>query len=178
MLDRGFTPGHDVSLAEWGPRYIQWIYDERLHLLPELEGKTLVCDCSHGGPCEADILAGIIFEVSRPAKAPVNRQSPAGKKPQPVRRVSSKSRASLVAALPQQVWSFSQETIIACFAKLFPGDWFLGFRFPMIEDLANSPVFMSYLEWRHDRQMDCDGPLGPLESPSNSRARQRHAEGV
>ena len=58
------TPGHDCSLEEWLPRYVEHVYSNLVDDLGELKGVTLVCDCQHGGVCEADMLAGRFFERS------------------------------------------------------------------------------------------------------------------
>ena len=65
-----FVPGHDVSMDEWLPAYVNWVSQTLLADLKELEGQRLVCDCEHGGPCEADILAGLVFDSLRPDEPP------------------------------------------------------------------------------------------------------------
>ena len=172
-----FVPGHQVSLADWGPAFIQWVYDSRLGDIFELQGKLLVCDCSHGGPCEADLLAGIVFEQSKPEGSAHRRQVPPEHRATPVRRVSMSARAAAAASIPKPVWAHAQEAVVQAFCKLFPGDWFVGFKFPMVEDLLNQDVFLAYFEWRDHLGMEWDGPLGPLESTQALRWRQRHAEG-
>eukprot|EP00435_Cladocopium_sp_Y103_P017498 s4074_g4.t1 len=95
----------------------------------------------------------------------------------PSRRVRLAAQGLASLTLPKPVWSIAQEEVILAFRKLFPEDWFLGFRFPMIEDLINTPVFLGYVGWRDDRGLSWDGPLAPLEAPPRFRLRQRHAEG-
>ena len=60
------TPGHDCSLDDWLPRYVEHVRGTLWDDLHELEGMTLVRDCSHGGFCEADMLAGLVFEALSP----------------------------------------------------------------------------------------------------------------
>ena len=67
--------------------------------------------------------------------------------------------------------------MVLCFRKLFPAEWFEGFKFPFIEDLVNTDVFLDYFGWRHASGLEWDRPLGPLESSRSSRMRQRMSEG-
>ena len=60
---------------------------------------------------------------------------------------------------------FPQESVILAFKRLFPYEWFAGFRFPLVEDLVNDFPFISHPTWRAQRGLDWDGPLGP-EGPS------------
>ena len=51
------------SWDEWIPRFVQYVHQSGLNeRLPELMGKRLACDCSFEEVCEADILAGLVFE--------------------------------------------------------------------------------------------------------------------
>ena len=57
-------------------------------------------------------------------------------------RSSKRGRVALAALqaptlASSSVVRWTQEAVITTFRKLFPADWFLGFRFPMIEDLLN-----------------------------------------
>ena len=72
---------------------------------------------------------------------------------------------------------FSQEGVVTAFRKLFPADWFAGFKFPMIEDIINQEPFSSYLQWRVGEGLPWDGPLVPSDSTATSRLVQRHADG-
>ena len=72
---------------------------------------------------------------------------------------------------------FPQESVILAFKRLFPYEWFAGFRFPWVEDLVNDFPFISYPTWRAQRGLEWDGPLGPLGVTQHSRLLQRHAEG-
>eukprot|EP00435_Cladocopium_sp_Y103_P025354 s2906_g6.t1 len=149
-----FTPGHNVSLDEWLPKYVEWVSRNLWSAWPELEGKLLVCDCQHDGQCEADLLAGMVFDALRPgADPPLSKVVLTPRAATPSRRVRLAARGLASLTLPKPVWSIAQEEVILAFRKLFPEDWFLGFR----------------LSW--------DGPLAPLEAPPRFRLRQRHAEG-
>ena len=87
--------------------------------LPELMGKRLACDCSLEEVCEADILAGLVFEecVQQSAAQPARRKN---------RRVPR--RGVLLAwgglpgvdarAVPWRRWT--QEAVVNCFLGLFP----------------------------------------------------------
>ena len=65
------------------PMYIDYIKSNLAHDLTSLQGKTLVCDCEEGHLCEADILAGLVFEATSPSAAQPHPRA-AG---YPVRRV-------------------------------------------------------------------------------------------
>lgn len=82
-----FTPGQDVPLDEWLRRYVQWVMETLSHCLHELQGVTLVCDCQHGGPCEADMLAGMVFDVRPQAPAPLDRAVLTARSAKPQRQV-------------------------------------------------------------------------------------------
>ena len=84
---------------------------------------------------------------------------------------------AVVSSVPRQVWALRQEEVVLCFQKLFHADWFEGFKFPFIEDLVKSDVFMDYFGWLHSSGLEWDKPLGPLESTRSSRMRQRMSEG-
>ena len=110
----------------------------------------MVCDCDEGHLCEADILAGLVFEATSPSAAQPHPRA-AG---YPVRRVVRGPRrfgrvlrsfqASVAAGSAIPRWS--QEAVVATFCKLFPPAWFSKFKFPMmIEDLINQPPFTSYV---------------------------------
>lgn len=163
-----FTPGHDVPL----------VMENLGSSLQELQGVTLVCDCQHGGLCEADMLAGMVFDALRPNEPqPLARVVLTSKTSAPHRQVRLLGRMAAGLTIPAHAWSLSQEEVIQCFRKLYPPDWFEGFKFPMVEDLANDSVFMDYFQWRQEQSLAWDGPLGPLEATRQVRLRQRMAEG-
>ena len=61
-----FVAGHDCAPDEVMPLYIDHIkrnFGQELH---SLLGKTLVCDCAEDELCEADVLAGLVFEAHEP----------------------------------------------------------------------------------------------------------------
>ena len=71
-------PGHDCSWDKWIPRFVQYVHQSGLNeRLPELMGKRLACDCSFEEVCEADILAGLVFEecVQQSAAQPARRKN-------------------------------------------------------------------------------------------------------
>ena len=139
------------------PRFVQYVHQSGLNeRLPELMGKRLACDCSFEEVCEADILAGLVFEecVQQSAAQPARRKH---------RRVPR--RGVLLAwgglpgvdarAVPWRRWT--QEAVVNCFLGLFPEPWFTGFRFPMIDDLINQSPFIDYAEWRSGQHLDPGG---------------------
>ena len=62
------VPGHDCPPEEWVARYVDHICSSEVlwQSLPELQGKTLLCDCPWQDLCEADLLAGLVFEATAP----------------------------------------------------------------------------------------------------------------
>ena len=119
--------------------------------LPELMGKRLACDCSLEEVCEADILAGLVFEEC--GTASTTEEPPSAE----TRSSAGMGRFAGVdaRAVPWRRWT--QEAVVNCFLGLFPEPWFKDFRFPMIEDLINHSPFTDYAEWRHGQQLDWDG---------------------
>ena len=54
-------PLFDVPPDEWLSKYVQWVMENMSHCLHELQGVT---------PCEADMLAGMVFDALRPQEPP------------------------------------------------------------------------------------------------------------
>lgn len=125
------------------------------------------------------MLAGLAFEASAPVAAElpsqaIGRHSSAAS----LRKVvfASALHQARSSTLPRTVVPRSQESVILCFQKLFPADWFLGFKFPMIEDLVNQPPFNDYPQWLSSQDVPWDGPLGPQHAPRSVRLAQRMTE--
>eukprot|EP00435_Cladocopium_sp_Y103_P000499 s5266_g1.t1 len=117
----------------------------------------------------------MVFDALRPgADPPLSKVVLTPRAATPARRACLAAQGLASLTLPKPVWSIAQEEVILAFRKLFPEDWFHGFRFPMIEDLLNT---QGYVGWRDDRGLSWDGPLALLEAPPRFRLRQRHAEG-
>ena len=176
-----FVAGHDCAPDEVMPLYIDHIkrnFEQELH---SLLGKTLVCDCAEGELCEADVLAGLVFEATSPnASAPHPRA--AGVPPRRVVRGPKRGQQALAALQAptlagSSVVRWTQEAVVTTFKKLFPADWFSQFKFPMIEDLLNQHPFCSYVQWREEQGLEWDGPLNPAGGSGFTRLRQRHSEG-
>ena len=175
------TPGHDCPHEEWIAFYVQHIccHDELWEQLPALQGQVLVCDCPWQELCEADLLAGLVFEATRPSQQPVSRRSSSNPrtKAQAVVTAVASSRVVTVSSCPVPPQPFRQESIVLAFRKLFPSTWFDSHRFPMLEDLINQPPFTCFLQWRFERQMEWDGPLNPALAAGTGRLAWRMAEG-
>lgn len=155
-------------MDEWVPAYIT-------HVGHELRGVTLVCDCEHGGLCEADLLAGMVFDAMSPSNylpkvigRKANRSNP--------RQVGIRA-VSLAGAIPGTLGRFRQEDVILAFKKLYRADWFTNFRFPMVEDLINQEPFICFRQWLCDSGKGWDGPLVPLLASQACRWKQKHADG-
>ena len=54
--------GVNCTPQDWIPYYVQYIRETLWCELDELEGLVLVCDCPAAQTCEADLLAGLIFD--------------------------------------------------------------------------------------------------------------------
>ena len=128
--------------------------------LPQLAGMTLVCDCPLTIPCEAEVLAGLVFEQTRPHEIPHPQASGVTRR----RRGGVGQRKVMVAAaLASQVTlgrsmvlPFSQESVCQAVCKLFPDGVFDGFQFPMVEDLLNADPFLAYSRWLSEQELAWD----------------------
>ena len=142
--------------------------------------QTLVCDCPWQSCCEVDILAGLCFDATAPdanlASSRVLGRPTGQNLHRAVLLATTVSRAS-ASVIPPPIPVLTQEAVVLAFRKLFPGPWFDQFRFPMIEDLVNNPVFRAYPEWLQERGAVWDGPLGPSMAPAAVRLAQRTSEG-
>ena len=58
--------GVNCTPQDWIPYYVQYIRETLWQELDELEGMVLVCDCPAVQTCEADLLAGMIFDRLSP----------------------------------------------------------------------------------------------------------------
>ena len=177
-----YTPGHDCTADEWLPCYVEFIMSYKASELPALAGCTLACDCLQDSDiCEADALAGLVFDATAP-EAPRYLAANGG---QSQRKNSTASRAlrlgvvlsrGVAASIPNPVGLFTQEGVVTCFRRLFPGAWFQDFKFPMIEDLVNQAPFCEFLAGETSMISRPTGPWAPTW-PAALRQRQRHAEG-
>ena len=175
------TPGHDCSPEEWIAQYIAHVCTESdlWDSLPALTGKILVCDCPWQDLCEADLLAGLVFE----ATAPVDDSRPTSNKTS--RRRSSKalitalatSRVVTVNSCPVPPQPYQQEAVVLAFRKLFPEAWLQHHKFPMLEDLLNQAPFTCYPEWRFSEGLEWDGALNPCMAGGTIRLAMRMSEG-
>lgn len=149
------------------------------HQLPTLAGKRLACDCEWHEVCEADALAGLCFDATSPSPSGWKGATGRSHDHAGVGRVVLTSTLAHAQAtpVPPQLWKRSQESVILQFQKLFPGDWFSDFAFPMIEDLVNQPPFTCFEQWLRERGAEWDGALGPALAPGAVRLKQRSTEG-
>ena len=147
--------------------YGQYIREQGLEAsLPTLRGKVLVCDCALSQPCEADVLAGMLFDLGADPGKRAHRTKKATGMGASKRLVTlaglASARAESIPLGPRLRWP--QEVVVTAFTKLYPPDWFEGFAFPCIEDILNTPTFTEYPEWREARALPMDGPWGPRRS--------------
>ena len=54
--------GVNCTPQDWLPLFVQYVRETLWQELDELEGKVLVCDCPAAQTCEADLLAGLVFD--------------------------------------------------------------------------------------------------------------------
>ena len=176
------TCGHDCSAEEWVARYVGHICSSEVlwTALPELRGKTLVCDCPWQDLCEADLLAGLVFEATRAiADAPESSRGTGALSQHAQQLVTAiaASRVVTVASCPVPVQPFAQESVVLAFRRLFPEPWFRNHKFPMLEDLINKPPFTCYIEWRRTEGLEWDCPLNPCMAGGQVRLALKMAEG-
>ncbi|CAJ1359412.1 unnamed protein product, partial [Effrenium voratum] len=144
--------GHTCTTDDWLPLYVDFVLANLQAELPALQGKWLACDCGPDGVCEADALAGMVFDATHPdAEASLPRVT--GRRHRQAR--GSVVRAATImgslrgsdALQSMSLW-FPQEDVILAFRKLYPAEWFQSFQWPMLEDLLNKEPFTCYLDWR------------------------------
>ena len=176
------VPGHDCSPEEWVARYVDHICSspELWKALPELQHKILLCDCPWQDLCEADLLAGLVFEATAPPTGNSGSPRGTGSRPERARTLVTAVAASRVVtvsscSIPPQ--PFLQESIVLSFRRLFPEAWLQNHKFPMLEDLINQPPFTCYLEWRVEEGLPWDGALNPCLTGAQVRLALRMAEG-
>ena len=108
--------------------------------------------------CEADLLAGLVFDSISLSYASAAGQSV------PARRGANSSSAMRLVSLTTQLSPgfglkfpfMSQEMVVLAFRRLFPEPWFSDFKFPMIEDVINQAPFDSYMRWRLEQEMSIE----------------------
>ena len=134
-----------------------------------------------GNPfCEADLLAGLVFEATAPVQHPVVAQAGG-----PARRAGARRAVMLAASvngatgipMPITPFPWSQESVILAFRKLFPASWFDSVSFRWIEDLITQPPFTLFQAWLNKQDLDWDGPLVPQNASRQGRLLSRHADG-
>ena len=165
-------PGVNVTPDEWLPTLVSHVQENLMTALPELTGKRLACDCALGHPCEADVLAGMVFDITQP-----QAQKPA---PQvaPYRRPKRRSRLSRLiflanpASLSTAAFApryFTQEALVLAYRRLFPEEWLHDMKFPYVEDLINSAPFDLFARWKLSQGWDGEGSCDPCLSSSRIR---------
>ena len=174
-----FVVGVNCNSDEWIPLFCQHVRCNLWDKLHTLAGMTLVCDCTSPGMCEADLLAGLVFDSISVSYASAASQTAPSR-----RGVNNGSAMRLVPLAAQLSPGFglkfpfvSQEMVVLAFRRLFPEPWFANFKFPMIEDVINQAPFDSYLRWRLDQGLCIEGGFGPRLAAGGVRQLQRAAEG-
>ena len=137
-------------------------------------------DCPLSQTCEADLLAGLIFDRSSmsgqragPEVVP-GRHGGGGTGVTRSVILSSVARASGVPFCPFYIL---QESLALAFKKLYPGERFHGVEIPYIEDLVNQHPLDLYMRWRHQQGLDMEGSYNPMLAAPSVRQKMRTAEG-
>ena len=140
-----FVIGRDGTAFEVAVRFAKWLLEQPWFPgdLSLLRGKTLVCDCPCGQLCHGDILAALFYTTASDSRPRASRPD---------------MRAVLVAtgmSMPRTVKaSITQACIVEAFRRLL---WFVDFhdfRFPLVEDLINSPELTHFSSWMLDNHPD------------------------
>ncbi|CAE7241467.1 FCPB [Symbiodinium natans] len=175
-----FVPGFNCGVDDWLPLFTEHVMTHMRSELRSLEGRVLACDCPLSQACEADVLAGLVFQEGKP---PDCAQDAAAGRPGR-RHKGSRRRVILAAAagaLPTPVGAvipyLHQDAVTGAFKSLFPPDLLQDFHFPVVEDLINSPPFTSFPQWCRAQELPWDGPLLPQMVSAQQRQWQRNAEG-
>eukprot|EP00435_Cladocopium_sp_Y103_P021191 s84_g5.t1 len=172
--------GVDCTPQDWLPLYVQYIRETMWDDLSELEGCTLVCDCPLSQLCEADLLAGLVFDRLSPEHLPAAHQvvPTQGRLPQ-----ASTTRAVLISSMAQVrgmpfgPFYILQESLALAFRRLFPGDWFDDFAIPFVEDLVNQTPLDLFVRWRYHHGLDMEGSYNPVLAAPPTRQKMRTSEG-
>ena len=170
-----YLPGRDGAAEECVILYSQHLRESPLYdRLQELAGKTLVCDCPMSGPCHRDVLAAEIW-VQRRRPRSVVRAAKGGTYLKGLLLAGAMARG---VCLPQQLTlDFPQEHVIQAMQRLVPDGMLDSYQaFPMMEDLLNSFPFNTYLEYRREKDLDLDGPFGPVDTSGQLRFAARAAD--
>ena len=160
-----FVPGHSCSGSDWLPLYVEHIIQHLQADLHELCGCVLVCDCPPKATCEADVLAGLVFEECRaaPPQRELTRRGRRRTNLSGSRQVTM-ALAGLPATVADVISCRTQEALVQSFVSLYLGNFFVSFQFPMIEDVINSPPFTCFGRWLRNQELSWDGSLGPVHS--------------
>ena len=164
-----FLPGIHGTASDCVGFYLDHIRKQGLvDQIQELQGMTLVCDCRPGEPCTGDALAAEFYasQVEDNEQKTVAKNWRKKSKTMPTRsNIRTITMAAAGASLFGQSMAMRipkpQEAIVAAFCSLYPSETFEHFKFPMIEDLVNQSPFTAYMEWREEKDLEYDGPLGP-----------------
>ena len=172
--------GVNCTPQDWVPYYVQYIRETLWCELDELEGSVLVCDCPAAQTCEADLLAGLIFDrlsEQGPRGAPQVVQGQHGRSHQGVTRRVLLSSVAQATGIPFGPFYILQESLALAFKKLYPGEWFEGVAIPFVEDLVNQHPLDLYVRWRHQQGLDMEGSCNPVLAAPSVRQKMRTADG-
>ena len=171
-----FLAGKDGTHFEVVVYYQRWLADQPHLDLEELRSKTLVCDCPRNRLCHGDVLAAAVWasDPDVPVAQTLNTQS-AGSSSRLRQILLMASGSRIVRSMPIQV---CQEELIGTFKSLCPFKDWSTFKFPMIEDLINQPVFLRFASWRREHGFWDGMPAGPRKVGLEERAYFRMSVGT
>ena len=172
--------GVNCTPQDWISYYVQYIRETLWCELDELEGLVLVCDCPAAQTCEADLLAGLIFDR---LSSHGHRAAPQAVQGQHGRSHTGVTRSVLLSSVAQATGTpfgpfyILQKSLALAFKKLYPVDWFAGVAIPFVEDLVNQYPLDLYVRWRHQQGLDMEGSCNPVLAAPSVRQKMRTAEG-
>ena len=175
-----WQPGVNCSPEDWMPLYVQYIRNTLWDELTELEGQVLVCDCPMSQTCEADLLAGLVFDrVSSGHPQGASQVVPGSRTSTttPAVRAVLLSTVAQARGIPFGPVYVLQESFVLAFRKLYPGEWFVDFKFPLIEDVINQHPLDLYLRWRYHQGAEMEGSFNPVLASPSIRQKMRTSEG-
>eukprot|EP00435_Cladocopium_sp_Y103_P018485 s228_g4.t1 len=148
-----FLAGRDGTHFEVVVLYMRWLLTNQdlLALLPELQGKVLVCDCPANRLCHGDVLATAVWQ-----HCGQHPHTSAGRPP--VRTVMALVTGTRVVSASAH---FDQAEVVETFKAWCHFIPWADFRFPIIADLLRADAFHRFRAWQQSRAGFAGLPSGP-----------------
>ena len=191
-----FVPGTHGTYDQCLVKYIDWFaqQNELQGELAELQGKILLCECPRGSACHGDFLAAEVAAIDpalgssapfpppppTPPVGPGTERRPRGK-----RGRGGRPAALFAAVLPGVQGCipdcvgvrWPQASFQKALWKLFPDEWLVGAKCPLVEDILCGEPFTIYPEFLEQHGLACWGPGEPCIISDYKRGGRRLAEG-